>query len=200
MKETKGKADPKVVNELLRAKLQGASTAPPFSNLLGRVALPPPFGSLATRRSKNEHVGLDRDCRRGCDHHCRGAVERVAHASDALVAGSLWPEYDRELEKAGGRREAERELAEREKRHDELELRPLSDDARERYIEEWQATQARFVDDPTGAVSEADDLVQRVMRESWLSGRRLRAAGGRHLRRAPGARGAVPHRERHRPR
>jgi hypothetical protein len=75
------------------------------------------------------------------------------------------PEYDRELEKAGGRREAERELAEREKRHDELELRPLSDDARERYIEEWQATQARFVDDPTGAVSEADDLVQRVMRD-----------------------------------
>jgi hypothetical protein len=41
----------------------------------------------------------------------------------------------------------------------------LSDDARERYIEEWQATQARFVDDPTGAVSEADDLVQRVMRD-----------------------------------
>ena len=35
---------------------------------------------------------------------------------------------------------------------------------------------------------------------SWLSGRRLRAAGGRHLRRAPGARRAVPHRERHRPR
>jgi hypothetical protein len=75
------------------------------------------------------------------------------------------PEYDRELEKAGGRREAERELAERQKRHDELELRPLSDDARERYVEEWQATQARFVDDPTGAVSEADDLVQRVMRD-----------------------------------
>jgi hypothetical protein len=75
------------------------------------------------------------------------------------------PEYDRELEKAGGRREAERELAEREKRHDELELRPLSDEARERYVEEWQTTQARFVDDPTGAVSEADDLVQRVMRD-----------------------------------
>jgi len=75
------------------------------------------------------------------------------------------PEYDRELEKAGGRREAERELAEREKRHDELELRPLSNDARERYVEEWQETQARFVDDPAGAVSEADDLVQRVMRD-----------------------------------
>jgi hypothetical protein len=74
-------------------------------------------------------------------------------------------EYDRTVDKAGGRREAERELAERQKRHDELELRPLSDDVRERYLQQWQATQGRFVDDPTGAVSEADDLVQRVMRD-----------------------------------
>jgi hypothetical protein len=74
-------------------------------------------------------------------------------------------EYDRTVDKAGGRREAERELAERQKRHDELELRPLSQEARERYLQQWQVTQARFVDDPTGAVSEADDLVQRVMRD-----------------------------------
>ena len=74
-------------------------------------------------------------------------------------------EYDRTVDKAGGRREAERELAERQKRHDELELRPLSQDARERYLQQWQVTQGRFVDDPTGAVSEADDLVQKVMRD-----------------------------------
>ena len=74
-------------------------------------------------------------------------------------------EYDRAVDKAGGRREAERDLAERQKRHDELELRPLSPNARERYVQQWQATQGRFVDDPTGAVSEADDLVQRVMRD-----------------------------------
>jgi FtsZ-interacting cell division protein ZipA len=105
----------------------------------------------------------------------------VAVVAAIVIVGVLWsamrtrrtrslqdrfgPEYDRELEKAGGRREAERELAEREKRHDELELRPLSEDARQRYVEEWQETQARFVDDPTGAVSDADDLVQRVMRD-----------------------------------
>lgn len=74
-------------------------------------------------------------------------------------------EYDRTVGKAGGRRGAEQELRERQKRHDELELRPLSQDARERYLQQWQATQGRFVDDPTGAVSEADDLVQRVMRD-----------------------------------
>jgi hypothetical protein len=74
-------------------------------------------------------------------------------------------EYDRTVDKAGGRREAERELAERQKRHDELELKPLSQDARDSYLQQWQVTQGRFVDDPTGAVSEADDLVQRVMRD-----------------------------------
>jgi hypothetical protein len=74
-------------------------------------------------------------------------------------------EYDRTVDKAGGRREAEQELRKREKRHDELDLRALSPDARERYLRQWQVTQGRFVDDPTGAVSEADDLVQQVMRE-----------------------------------
>ncbi|MDX6435484.1 MAG: hypothetical protein QOK34_318 [Gaiellaceae bacterium] len=74
-------------------------------------------------------------------------------------------EYERTVDKAGGRREAERELAERQKRHDELELKPLPPEARERYLQQWQQTQSRFVDDPTGAVSEADDLVNRVMRD-----------------------------------
>jgi hypothetical protein len=81
------------------------------------------------------------------------------------LQGRFGREYDRTVDKAGGRREAEQELREREKRHDELELRPLSQDARERYLQQWRATQGRFVDDPTGAVSEADDLVQRVMRD-----------------------------------
>jgi hypothetical protein len=75
------------------------------------------------------------------------------------------PEYDRTVDQTGGRREAEQELREREKRHDELELRPLSQDARERYLQEWRATQGLFVDDPPGAVAQADDLVQQVMRD-----------------------------------
>jgi FtsZ-interacting cell division protein ZipA len=74
-------------------------------------------------------------------------------------------EYDRTVEQSGGRREAERELREREKRHEQLDLRPLSAESRDRYVREWQATQGRFVDDPKGAVADADQLVQRVMRE-----------------------------------
>ena len=104
----------------------------------------------------------------------------IAVAAAIVVVGIVWAatrtrrtrslqdrfgrEYDRTVEKAGGRREAERELAEREKRHDELDLRPLPPDARDRYLAQWQETQGLFVDDPTGAVSEADELVQRVMR------------------------------------
>jgi hypothetical protein len=74
-------------------------------------------------------------------------------------------EYDRTVEDAGGRSAAERELRDRQKQHDELELKPLSPESRDRYVRRWQSTQSRFVDDPTGAVAEADALVQEVMQE-----------------------------------
>ena len=74
------------------------------------------------------------------------------------------PEYDRTVEESG-RRDAERELVERQKRHDELDLKPLLPEARDRYVAQWRETQGLFVDDPTGAVSRADELVQKVMRE-----------------------------------
>jgi hypothetical protein len=74
-------------------------------------------------------------------------------------------EYDRTVDREGGRRRAERELLEREKRHDELELKPLPAEARSRYLQRWHATQERFVDDPKGAVAEADQLVEQVMQD-----------------------------------
>jgi len=74
-------------------------------------------------------------------------------------------EYDRTIDRSGGRRAAERELLERQKQHDELDIRPLSPESRDRYVRRWQSTQGRFVDDPKGAVAEADQLVQEVMQE-----------------------------------
>jgi hypothetical protein len=75
------------------------------------------------------------------------------------------PEYDRTVDRAGNRREAERELQERREEHDKLELRDLAPAARERHLESWRVVQTRFVDDPESSVGEADRLVQTVMRE-----------------------------------
>ncbi len=74
------------------------------------------------------------------------------------------PEYDRVAADAPSRRDAEAELREREKRRDELEIRPLDPADRDRYRIRWQDVQARFVDDPAGAVTDADALIQEVMR------------------------------------
>ena len=75
------------------------------------------------------------------------------------------PEYERTVAEAPSRREAEAELAERQKRREELDIRPLSPGARVRYVVSWRETQARFVDDPAGSIGEADTLIQQVMRE-----------------------------------
>jgi len=75
------------------------------------------------------------------------------------------PEYDRTVDRADDRREAEADLAARAKRREELDIRPLPTASRDRYLEEWQRVQARFVDDPSGAVQEADSLIQSVLRE-----------------------------------
>jgi hypothetical protein len=74
-------------------------------------------------------------------------------------------EYDRTVEETGGARDAESELEERRRRREELDIRPLAPGARQRYADEWRAVQARFVDDPSGAVTQADTLVTQVMRE-----------------------------------
>ncbi len=74
-------------------------------------------------------------------------------------------EYDRTVDGADRRREAERELRERETRHDELDLRPLSDASRQRYTTQWQDMQSGFVDRPQVAVADADRLITDLIRE-----------------------------------
>src|SRR5438094_2676857 len=78
---------------------------------------------------------------------------------------SFGPEYDRTVQAAGDRREAESELEARQKRREELTIRPLDPAARLRYAEAWRVVQGRFVDSPADSVRDADRLVTDVMRE-----------------------------------
>jgi FtsZ-interacting cell division protein ZipA len=73
------------------------------------------------------------------------------------------PEYDRAVTQIGNWRKAEDELEAREKRVEKLKLRTLSPDEQRRFAERWAAAQARFVDDPKGAVADASSLIKEVM-------------------------------------
>jgi hypothetical protein len=75
------------------------------------------------------------------------------------------PEYDRLMSESDGRLAAERELRARERRHAELNIRPLSAQARQRYAAEWEELQAQFIDWPTEAVRTGDELVARLVAE-----------------------------------
>ncbi|MFD5651727.1 hypothetical protein [Streptomyces sp. NPDC127039] len=98
------------------------------------------------------------------------AVVLVAAAVLALRArgpqhgGSLkrrfGPEYDLAVARHDGdTKAAERELAERVRRHGSLHTRPLEPAERKRFEARWNAAQERFVDSPREAVAEADRLL-----------------------------------------
>ena len=90
-------------------------------------------------------------------------MELRAVAASAALRDQFGPEYDRTVSSAGSRRTAERELAEREQRHESLDIRPLSEAARERYTDDWQRAEQHFVDDPELAAREADRIVRNVL-------------------------------------
>jgi hypothetical protein len=73
------------------------------------------------------------------------------------------PEYERTQAETGDPRRAEAELAAREKRVQKFHIRALSREETARFSEVWRHIQTLFVDDPKGAISEADHLVNEVM-------------------------------------
>ena len=74
------------------------------------------------------------------------------------------PEYEKAVDAHKDRSHAESELEKREKRVAQFHVRPLRDDERARYAEDWRVEQSLFVDDPRAAVKHADTLVQDVMK------------------------------------
>jgi hypothetical protein len=74
------------------------------------------------------------------------------------------PEYDRTVHETGSTKRAESRLHRREERVKKFNIRPLAPADRDRFIASWTHLQGRFVDDPRGAVVEADQVIAEVMR------------------------------------
>lgn len=81
----------------------------------------------------------------------------------AELRAQFGPEYERTVERYGDGARAEQDLADRAGRVEQLHIRQLPPDQSARYAEQWHSAQSRFVDDPEGAVGEADTLVAQVM-------------------------------------
>jgi hypothetical protein len=73
------------------------------------------------------------------------------------------PEYSRAVQETGSQTKAEAKLEKLEKRVERFNINPLSPADRAEFIATWQKIQARFVDDPRGALTAADQLIQGIM-------------------------------------
>ena len=83
----------------------------------------------------------------------------------AQLREGFGPEYDRAVSEHGDQRAAEAELQERRERRRSYDIKPLGAAARDRYGERWRAAQAKFVDQPASALTDADALLGEVMSE-----------------------------------
>lgn len=73
------------------------------------------------------------------------------------------PEYDHVVQTTGSAKAAEAELKQRNKHVEALNIRPLTTAEHDRYLAEWKEVQAKFVDDPSRAIKDADRLIMEVM-------------------------------------
>jgi len=85
-------------------------------------------------------------------------------ARSAQLRQRFGPEYERAIQELGSPARAERELAARTRRVEHIRFRELNNADRVRFGSSWSSIQAQFVDDPTGAVIAANELIKEVMR------------------------------------
>ena len=77
--------------------------------------------------------------------------------------GQLKDEYDLTVKTAGGEKQAQAVLDERQRHVDSMTLHALSEIDNERYSSEWAAIQSKFVDEPGQAMMDADRLAMEVL-------------------------------------
>jgi hypothetical protein len=91
------------------------------------------------------------------------ALRARTQARSKQLRERFGPEYGRAVAETGDRTLAETKLEDRERRVRGLHIRSLDGEERARFQEAWRNVQARFVDDPAGALSDADGLLSTVM-------------------------------------
>jgi hypothetical protein len=93
-----------------------------------------------------------------------GAIALIVRAvRSRQLRARYGAEYEHTVKAVGGRREAEEQLHEREKRVQAYTLTPLTPDDRSRFSISWRDVEATFVSNPAGAVARADELLTNVM-------------------------------------
>jgi hypothetical protein len=90
-------------------------------------------------------------------------VVNLQKQKTAKLRSRFGTEYDLAVREAGSRKKAEEALHARCKRIEHLKIRDLTVAERQRYLAEWDTVQARFLDHPRGAVTEADELVNSLL-------------------------------------
>lgn len=98
------------------------------------------------------------------------AVRQRNRRRSAELRGRFGTEYDLALRQYGSRGKAEAALLERVRRVNRMAVRPLSDAEREGFLTEWESIQARFIDHPRGAVTEADEMVNALLKARGYEG------------------------------
>lgn len=89
----------------------------------------------------------------------------AGHRRTAHLKQHFGPEYERLVGESGDPSVAENELVAREQERKKLDVVALTPESRACYEEHWRAVQTAFIDNPSGAVADADRLVTLVMRE-----------------------------------
>lgn len=94
-----------------------------------------------------------------------GAVVLMQRRRSEHLERRFGPEYHRAVDEMGSRNKAESELQAREKRVQKLNIVPLAPEQATRFADDWRRIQGRFVDDPKGALVDADLLVTELMNQ-----------------------------------
>jgi hypothetical protein len=90
-------------------------------------------------------------------------IVQNARKRHGLIQRRFGPEYERALADYGTPERAERALLARAKRVEKYRIRELDAEAQQRFSDKWHQIQAHFVDEPSRAVHEADELIVAVM-------------------------------------